>query len=140
MFRNGNCCQINFIFICKSAMPRVLYSTYLRNCTTSILNAIALLIKQDVMKRASILLMSILVSITIFSQEEADSFLQEFLVGNYSVIGKMVESDDTYYGTMKVDFNNKKFEIMRSIDGKSIKANGEIKKTGPEQIEILCLE
>jgi len=90
------------------------------------------------MKKTSILLISILVSVSIFSQEE-DNFLQEFLIGNYSVIGKMVESDDTYFGTMKVDFNNKEFKITRTIKGKTIKANGKIKKTGPEQTQVFVI-
>ncbi|RLD73709.1 MAG: hypothetical protein DRJ10_17540, partial [Bacteroidetes bacterium] len=72
-------------------------------------------------------------------QDENDDFLQAFLAGEYSVIGKKVESNDSYFGTMKIDYKNKKFDIIRKIGGNSIRANGKIKKTGPEQTEVFVI-
>lgn len=94
---------------------------------------------QFIMKKIYLFLISLSVSVPFIAQEDNENFLQEFLIGKYSVIGKMVESNDAYFGTMKVDFKNKKFEIIRKIGNISIKANGEIKKTGPEQIEVFVI-
>ena len=91
------------------------------------------------MIKICILLISVMVPISIFSQDEENTFLNDFLVGEYSVIGKMVESNTTYYGKMKVDFKNKKFEIIRKIGNTSITANGRINKTGPDQIEVFVI-
>lgn len=91
------------------------------------------------MKNTFVLLISLIISTLLVAQDNNDDFLQDFLVGEYSVIGKMVESNNTYFGTMKIDVKNKRFEIIRNIDGKTIKANGKIKKTGPEQMEVFVI-
>ncbi len=91
------------------------------------------------MKKLGVLLISIFVSFSVVSQEDNETFLQDFLVGEYTVIGKEVESNDSYFGTMKIDFKDKKFEITRKISGTSIKAHGKIKKTGSEQTEVFVI-
>ncbi len=90
------------------------------------------------MKKLGVLLISIFVSFSVVSQEDNETFLQDFLVGEYTVIGKEVESNDSYFGTMKIDFKDKKFEITRKISGTSIKAHGKI-KTGSEQTEVFVI-
>ena len=91
------------------------------------------------MKNTFVLLISLIISTLSFAQDENDDFLQAFLAGEYSVIGKKVESNDSYFGTMKIDYKNKKFDIIRKIGGNSIRANGKIKKTGPEQTEVFVI-
>ncbi|MEN8120936.1 MAG: hypothetical protein ABFS35_11340 [Bacteroidota bacterium] len=91
------------------------------------------------MKKNLLFLISLIISVPLFAQEDNEHFLHNFLVGEYDLIGKMIESDQTYYGTMKIDFKNNQFEIIRKIGKSSIGANAVIKKIGPEKIEVFVI-
>ncbi|OQY04832.1 MAG: hypothetical protein B6I20_02360 [Bacteroidetes bacterium 4572_117] len=91
------------------------------------------------MGKICLFLISLIISISINGQEDNEEFLQGFLLGEYSVIGKMPENNDTYFGSMKIGFKNNKFEITRNINNSIVKASGKIKKTGPEQIKVFVI-
>ncbi len=91
------------------------------------------------MKKISIVLLSLIISLSITSQEENENFLAEFLIGEYSVIGKMVESDLSYFGSMKIDFKNNEFKVIRTINGNKINANGQLKKALNEEMDVFVI-
>ncbi len=91
------------------------------------------------MKKINIILIGLMFSTSLVAQDDDENFLMNFLVGEYSVIGKMVENDYTYFGTMKIKLKKNEFEISRKIGNKSIKAEGKIAKTGPEQIDVFVI-
>jgi hypothetical protein len=91
------------------------------------------------MKKINILLISLICTIALVAQDDDESNLMGFIVGEYSIIGKHVENDKTYFGTMKINLEDSKFIISRKIGNKTIKADGRLKKTGPDKIEVFVI-
>lgn len=61
-----------------------------------------------------------------------------YLVGKYSVIGKMPESDTLYQGEIELKLEKDRLSVVRTINGKKTVGTGEIEHAlGPDQVHYL---
>ncbi|MBN2757482.1 MAG: hypothetical protein JXR51_09920 [Bacteroidales bacterium] len=78
----------------------------------------------------------------VFSQVEEDNdynFLNDFLVGEYTIIGKKIECNEAYTGFMKIENTNGKFNVTRQIGDDKIICEAGIKETLSEKIKVFVI-
>ena len=78
-------------------------------------------------------------NINIFSQETEDAFLKDFLVGEFTIIGKKIESTETYTGSMIIENIKGKFKITRQIGDKKIICEAAIKEVLSGEIKVFIV-
>ena len=93
------------------------------------------------MKTLTILLILFFYSFTMFSQEDKgeNNFLSDFLVGTYTIVGKKIESSETYTGSMKIENIKGKFKVTRQIGDKKIICEAVIKEVLSGEIKIFII-
>jgi len=89
--------------------------------------------------RIIIILLLLFAHINIFSQETEDDFLKDFLVGEYTIIGKKNESSETYLGSMKIENIKGKFKVTRQIGDKKIICTAAIKEVLSGEIKVFVI-
>lgn len=75
-----------------------------------------------VMKRIIIVILIILPLASIAEED----FLSSFVQGSYLLVGKGLDSEQTYHGKVQIKNNNGALKIVRYINGKTIDATGAI--------------
>jgi hypothetical protein len=82
-----------------------------------------------------------IMTVSAWAQEHQKSneneFLYEFLEGSYHLIGRLPDSDKTYYGKVVLRNMGDKLEVIRRIEGKEIKGIGNIETATADKIKVL---
>ena len=55
-----------------------------------------------------------------------EDFLSSFVKGKYLLVGKSVDSDQTYHGKVEIKNNDGALNVLRHINGKTINGTGAI--------------
>jgi hypothetical protein len=67
-----------------------------------------------------------------------NEILYEFLAGHYILIGKEMESDITYSGTVDFTYENGRLFVTREVAGKIAKGVGKMEPAlGPDKVNVL---
>ncbi|NTV42502.1 MAG: hypothetical protein HGA63_04295 [Syntrophobacteraceae bacterium] len=67
----------------------------------------------------------------------SNEFFAEFLVGNYKVVGRKVDSQETYTGSVTISPGEGVLEMRRDIQGRKTVARAEIVKSRVEGTPVL---
>ena len=72
------------------------------------------------------------------SDHEDHAFLYEFLAGRYLVIGKAVNSEETYSGTVDFSCKNGRIAVVRTIQGAVVHGEGTLEHAlGQDKADVL---
>lgn len=74
------------------------------------------------------------------AREIESDFLYDFLVNQYTVIGKYPESNDTYTGSISFSSHNDSLKMTRIIDGKKTMGRAWIAEVLADKIKVLKAE
>jgi hypothetical protein len=96
-------------------------------------------------KRSNNLAIILLITAIIFgvstigfgAEKEGKESLSQFIEGTYSLIGKRPESNETYYGAVKITERKNGFTIVRCLKGKRLTGSAEIVKVTADKIPNL---
>lgn len=67
----------------------------------------------------------------------SDEFFAEFLVGSYKVVGRNVNSLETYTGSVAISRESGVLQMRRDIQGKKTVANAEIVRSSADGARVL---
>jgi len=73
------------------------------------------------------------------NEQNADSFLSEFLQGNYEILGRISDTDSIYSGQMTLTPADSGFEAKRIINGRTIKGRAKIESAIKGEQTVLRL-
>lgn len=90
----------------------------------------------DVLSATQFFLLFLLPSAWVWAAEPRDDFLGQFLVGEYQIVGKLLDAKTTYLGHATIQVSGSELMIERKIEGKTIVAQGRIEKTH-DQVSVL---
>lgn len=68
---------------------------------------------------------------------EHQQFLRDYLPGNYTLIGKAIDSDVSYNGTLTIAPTTEGFAITRHIGNARLQAKGRIEQATADKLEVL---
>ncbi|MDF1552957.1 MAG: hypothetical protein P1P84_07840 [Deferrisomatales bacterium] len=90
------------------------------------------------MKRLLIMVMVCLAQTATADDAKNHEFLYEYLTGSYRVVGKELDSDETYNGKVVFAGRGDHLNVTRSILGETIQGIGTIEHAlGPDQAHVL---
>jgi len=72
-----------------------------------------------------------------YAQKTENDLLYDFLVGNYTVVGKYPETNDTYTGLISFTRQNDSLKMTRHIQGKTIVGKAWIEEVLADKIKVL---
>ena len=78
-----------------------------------------------------------LAPVTAFPVGSPDTFLVQFIQGNYHLIGKAMDSDQTFYGKVNIKTSDNVISIKRNINGTETHATGTIEQITTDNINAL---
>ncbi|MBV1909969.1 MAG: hypothetical protein KUG78_11750 [Kangiellaceae bacterium] len=79
-----------------------------------------------------------LLLISSFNASSEEEFgLTQFVVGEYTLVGKANNSDNTYTGKLKISSDNGKLAITRQIGSTTIKGSGAIESAIHDEAKVL---
>ena len=73
----------------------------------------------------------------VFAQEAEQDGISDFIVGSYLVIGKGLESEETYHGKMEISRSAKELRVKRNIRGKTVEGSAAIEQATADGVEVL---
>lgn len=73
------------------------------------------------------------------SEHGGNGSLYRFLQGSYNVIGKLPDSDQTYAGKVEFNILGDQLEVIRRIEGRTVKGIGRIETVTPDKIRVLVV-
>lgn len=73
----------------------------------------------------------------VFASDEKDEYLKQYILGDYQIIGKSLDSKVTYCGIASIYQSGSELTVKRIINGKTIVGKVSIEKAGPEKISVL---
>ena len=85
----------------------------------------------------SFLIILIIISCTAKHPVPDDDFLKDFIIGNYVLIGKAINSDDTYHGKVQIYKDKSNIKIKRLIDQKEIIGDAKLETTADGDATVL---
>lgn len=71
------------------------------------------------------------------SKALSDEFFAEFLVGSYKVVGRNVNSLETYTGSVTISRESGVLQMRRDIQGRKTIANAEIVRSSVDGVRVL---
>lgn len=80
-------------------------------------------------------LLTVFVSALAFA--EPDDFIADFLAGSYILIGKSMDSNETYTGHVEISTHDGALKIRRVVDGKVTVGNGAIESALNGETSVL---
>ena len=89
------------------------------------------------MKKIIIVILILLPMVSIAEAEE--DFLSSFVQGKYLLVGKSLDSDQTYHGKVEIKNNNGVLNVLRHINGKIINGTGAIESALNSDARVLCI-
>ena len=63
--------------------------------------------------------------------------ISSFIVGNYHLLGKAPDSNETYYGKLILSQTEKGITVQRTIKGKTTLGRGKMEKSLADKVDIL---
>jgi len=91
------------------------------------------MIKCGVLKLPGILF---LISSVAIAQQGQEGFLADFIAGNYLLVGKLPDSNNTYHGKLQIVSTDSGIEVHRIISGKTISGSGAIEKATADGVGV----
>ncbi len=90
------------------------------------------------MKIILLLLLIFSTAASAFSSDGTDIFLASFIAGKYHVIGKLLNSDKTYYGKMDIHVTEKGvIKVVRKINSIVTEGTGAIETANHDKTKVL---
>ncbi|MDH3347252.1 MAG: hypothetical protein OEM02_04015 [Desulfobulbaceae bacterium] len=74
---------------------------------------------------------------TVQAEESTADFLSSFIAGNYHLLGKAPDSNETYYGKLTLSQTEKGIMVQRTIKGKTTIGLGKMVKSLADKVDIL---
>lgn len=71
------------------------------------------------------------------AEQSQEQFLASFIGGNYHLLGKSLDSDNTYYGKVQLISTESGVEVHRIIAEKTIIGYGAIEKATADNVNVL---
>ncbi|MES9846192.1 MAG: hypothetical protein ABW162_06275 [Candidatus Sedimenticola sp. PURPLELP] len=88
------------------------------------------------MKHALLLLVVLVLTIPLAMAERQEA-IARFVVGNYLLIGKSVDSTETYHGTIEIHADGKQLGVKRVINGETVLGSGAIEQALGGDTDVL---
>ena len=74
---------------------------------------------------------------TAFAEPADTSFLEDYLKGTYTVIGKSLEDTDTYYGEIALSKSETGLSMTRTITDSVVRGTASIELATSDQVQVL---
>lgn len=71
--------------------------------------------------------------------ETENHFFADFIIGKYQLIGKSLNSDETYVGEFELVEVKRELSFIKSIDGKFVRGKATVEKTMSGSTQVLRL-
>lgn len=84
-----------------------------------------------------LLLILIFVSLISSADDEQTDFLNQFVEGTYVMVGKAVNSDKTYHGSVNIAQQNNVLRVKRNINGKEVIGSATIEPVAVGDAKVL---
>lgn len=88
--------------------------------------------------------MNKLVGIAIFSlsffaiaEESKEAQIERYAQGNYFLVGKHLDSKETYYGEVSITKNESGLSVVRNISGKVVTGSAAVEHATPDKVPVL---
>ncbi len=80
-----------------------------------------------------------MLAVAAWAQDAAEDMesLYQFLAGKYEIIGRQPDSNVTYTGSGVLNANKHGLEVLRTLNGKTLKGTGRIEFATPDKIKVL---
>lgn len=98
------------------------------------LNGLSPIKKIQVPMNRSIITLLILLSSSTYAEM---SFMEEVLIGRYILIGKAVDSDETYLGRVEIAADDDRLVVVREIDGRKVRGSAVVESALNGDAEVL---
>ena len=86
----------------------------------------------------SVVMLSLVVQPVMGTGIEIHENIYGFLAGHYIVIGKVLDSEKTYYGKVIFSYEKGRLIVARDIQGEILKGEGTIEHAlGPDEVDVL---
>ena len=84
-----------------------------------------------------LIILSFFITPFLNAQEFRADVMERLIQGNFILIGKSIDSENTYSGEMSITKNESGIEITRIISGKEIKGTAAIEYATPDKVPVL---
>jgi len=92
------------------------------------------------MKKYLLVLLMLFLYLPLFTAGEKMDFLQDFLPGEYVIIGKYPDSDTPYIGHIRVKNEGDSFSVVRRFDDREIHCQGKLEHATADKIVVFRME
>ena len=89
------------------------------------------------MIRTPVLMLVLLVPLVLADDAKNQQFAYDFLAGKYLVIGKKLDSQETYYGQVEFVSHKNHLVVIRKIQGEIVKGIGKIETALADAAKVL---
>lgn len=89
------------------------------------------------MKYLLIPLFSLILLSSAIAEETQEDFLKTFVLGKYHLLGKSIDSEETYYGKVELKMTAQGIRVYRIISGTKIVGTAVIEKSLSDKINVL---
>lgn len=79
----------------------------------------------------------LLTSLNVSAQEGVRNFLVRYINGSYHLIGKALDSDQTYYGNITFEYSESGIKVTQRVNGTSIIGKAAIEKATADKVDVL---
>lgn len=71
------------------------------------------------------------------AEQNSDDFLADFIAGKYHLIGKSINSNTAYTGSVELLHSDKGITVYRMIDGHQVMGHAAIEEASADQVPVL---